>query len=70
MAKRIGYKVYVRTMVEFTVEGVVRPLSFEWEDGTIYEMSFKVWDLENVLWIKRKRSGKSRTLKENRIYKI
>lgn len=39
MAKRIGYKVYVNTIVEYTDEGIMRPLSIEWEDGRRYEIS-------------------------------
>ncbi|MCR5404090.1 MAG: hypothetical protein K6E91_09800 [Butyrivibrio sp.] len=39
MAIRIGHKVYVETIVKFTDEGIVRPLSIEWEDGTRYEIS-------------------------------
>ena len=38
MAKRIGHKVYVDTIVEFTDEGMIRPLSIEWEDGRKYEI--------------------------------
>ena len=39
MAIRIGHKVYVDTIVEFSDEGEVRPLSIEWEDGTKYEIT-------------------------------
>ncbi len=39
MAKRIGHKVYVDTVVEFSDEGAVRPLSIEWEDGRKYEIT-------------------------------
>ena len=39
MAKRIGYKVYVDTIVRFSSEGQTRPLSIEWEDGRRYEIT-------------------------------
>ena len=39
MAIRIGHKVYVETIVKFTDEGIVRPLSIEWEDGRKYEIT-------------------------------
>ncbi len=39
MAKRIGYKVYVKTRVRCTMDGQIIPLSFEWEDGTVYEIT-------------------------------
>jgi hypothetical protein len=38
MAKRIGKKVYVDVIAEFTDEGFVRPLSIKWEDGHSYEI--------------------------------
>ena len=39
MAKRNGFKVYVDTIVEFSDEGMIRPLSIEWEDGRKYEIT-------------------------------
>ncbi len=39
MAKRIGKKVYVDVIAEFTDEGFVRPLSIKWEDGRRYEIT-------------------------------
>ena len=44
MAIRIGHKVYVDTVVEFSDEGEIRPLSIEWEDGRKYEID-KVTDV-------------------------
>ncbi len=41
MAIRIGHKVYVDTIVEFSDEGVIRPLSIEWEDGRKYEIELR-----------------------------
>ena len=39
MAIRIGHKVYVDTVVEFSDEGEIRPLSIEWEDGRKYQIT-------------------------------
>ena len=39
MAKRIGNKVYVNAIVEYSDQGVIRPLSIEWEDGTTYTIA-------------------------------
>ncbi len=39
MAKRIGYKVYVDVIAEFSDEGFLRPLSIKWEDGHVYEIT-------------------------------
>lgn len=39
MAVRIGHKVYVETIVKFSDEGAIRPLSIEWEDGKKYEIT-------------------------------
>ncbi len=43
MAKRIGLKVYVDTIVRYTADGIIRPLSIVWEDGRTYEIT-KVMD--------------------------
>jgi hypothetical protein len=39
VAKRVGYKVYVDTTVRFSADGIIRPLSIEWEDGKTYEIT-------------------------------
>ncbi len=39
MAVRIGNKVYVETVVEFSDEGDIRPLSITWEDGRKYAIT-------------------------------
>lgn len=39
MAKRIGYKVYVDVIAQFSDEGILRPLSIIWEDGHRYEIT-------------------------------
>ena len=39
MAIRIGHKVYVETVVDFSDEGIIRPLSIVWEDGKKYEIT-------------------------------
>ena len=33
-----NYKVYVDVIAEFTKDGILRPKSFTWSDGTVYEI--------------------------------
>ena len=33
-----NYKVYVDVIAEFTKDGILRPKSFTWLDGTVYEI--------------------------------
>ena len=44
-------KVYVAVEARFSPEGVLRPLSIEWEDGRIYEID-KVTDVRRAASLK------------------
>ncbi len=37
--RRVGNRVYVETVAEYSDSGVLRPLSIEWEDGTTYKIA-------------------------------
>lgn len=44
-------KVYVDVIAEFTKEGVLRPKSFTWSDGTVYEIQ-KIKDIRRAASLK------------------